>query len=66
MSYSDDLVLLALLILLVEEDKRTEQIEDSKRSRIWSYQWLQDRNNIYNIYYVYYYQTIHFILINIE
>ena len=44
MSDRGDLVLLALLILLVEEDKRTEQIEDIKRSRIWSYQWLQDRN----------------------
>ena len=38
------LILLAPLRLLVEENKRTEQIEDSKRSRIWSYQWLQDRN----------------------
>ena len=38
MSDRDDLILLALLRLLVEEDKPTEQIEDSKRSRIWSYQ----------------------------
>ena len=38
MSDRDDLILLDQLRLLVEEDKRTEQIEDSKRSRIWSYQ----------------------------
>ena len=44
MSDRDDLILLTLLRLLVEEDKWVEQIEDSKRSRIWSYQWLQDRN----------------------
>ena len=37
MSDRDDLILLALLRLLVEEDKWVEQIEDSKRSRIWSY-----------------------------
>ena len=37
MSDRDDLILLALLRLLGEEDKRVEQIEDSKRSRIWSY-----------------------------
>ena len=40
MSDRDDLILLALLRLLVEEDKWVEQIEDSKCSRIWSYQWL--------------------------
>ena len=31
MSDRDNLILLALLRLLVEDDKRTEQIEDSKR-----------------------------------
>ena len=39
MSDSDDLILIALLRLLVEKDKQTEKIGDSKRSRIWSYHW---------------------------
>ena len=36
MSDKDDLILLTLLRLLVKDDKLTELIEDSKRSRIYS------------------------------
>ena len=38
LSYRDNLILLALLKLLIEEDKPTEQIEDYRHNRILSYQ----------------------------